>query len=99
AVPTRPAAEPVLGRHAPLCARRLRLARACFADSRAGAIAIDAGRADVDEALRYNPRFCQRRDEACRSRIVAAFGRWRREMQHCKRRRPQALEAVIAIEI
>ena len=67
-------------------------ARPRFVNPRAGAIAIHARRRDVDEALRYNSRPRQRRDQLSRARIVAAFGGRRREMQHRKRRERQAGE-------
>ena len=92
AVARRPRAQAILGGDAAARARRLRPARTRFGDARAGAVAVDAGRRNVDEALWYTSRPRQRRDQLLRARIVAAGRRRRREMQHREGRRAQATE-------
>ncbi len=99
AVARRPAAQPILRRDAAARARRLRATRPFFADARAGAIAVHAGRRNVDEALWYAARPRQRRDQLLRPRIVATFGRRRREMQHRERRRANPLERRAPVEV
>ena len=70
AVAPRPVAQPVLGRDAAARARRLRAPRPPLVDARAGAVAVDAGGRNVDEALWYASRPRQRGDElaACADR-------------------------------
>jgi len=79
--------------------RRLRVTRPRLADLSAGAIAINAAGADVDEALRYNPRFCQRGDQPCGARIIAAVAGRRRKVQHREGRQTQPAETAQLIEV
>ena len=99
AMAARPGAQPVFGGDPPPRARRLRAAGMRFGHLRARAIAVDARRGNVDEALRYNPRPCQRRDELLRARIVAAVGRRRRKVQDREGRGAQAAERCIVVEV
>ena len=99
AVAPRPVAQPVLGRDAAARARRAGAARPRLGDARAGAIAVDARRRNVDESLWYASRPRQRGDQLLRARIVAALGRRRREMQDGERRRAQAVEAREPVEV
>ena len=99
AIPCRPAPKTVLGRNAAVRARRFGVTRPRLADPYTRAIAIDAAGADIDESLRYNPRFCQCGDQPRGARIIVAIAGRRREVQHRERRQAQPAEAAQLIEI
>jgi len=99
AVAFRPISQPILRGSAPTRPRRLRPSPSRLVNPHACAVAVDATGADIDEAARYNLRFCQRCDEPDRSRIIATFCRRGREVKHGKRRCTQSIEAVQRVEI
>jgi hypothetical protein len=82
-----------------LRARRLRPSRARLGDVRAGAIAVDARRRDVHEALWYPAGDRQRGQQLLRARVVAPFAGRRCEVHHAERRGGQPAQRAEVVEI
>src|SRR5919204_418145 len=76
-----PVLELLLGIGAAPGTRRLRIERPRLGDALAGAVAIHAARADIDDALRHQLLLLQHREQIRGARITLASRRRRRAMQ------------------